>query len=662
MIYTPTKIFKLYHGWQEYMGESWNRGTDNLDYIYNNDNSKSQSTDDKEILVFNLAINIMNLAKAHAKDMDLSLLLSSPYCDSDSDKEKTFRLLINQLMLCEDHTQAFSKSLDKVFDFGQAVMKVTPARENDETLNSILKIENVEDPKDCFFDFSVRSPDFSTGRFCGFAQTIPYKKIIKTYPKLENAGVKEEVVVLDFWFKESYKCNYVKLTSGIYKREDLIDGARDTLDFSEKPKKGFSTRINYVRVAEGVDDFLEKEKKLNYQLLPLVFDSGNTIWTGDKYESFPLGYYLRDPQTLLNYTVSCMADYLKSSTMDKLILNPQHVSNQTGKDSAKNFSVKGGAFVFNGNIAEIQHIPSQQMPVYISNLFVELQKSMQTLAGAYFNENSSELKSISGVALDKIYSRQNLQQNNTIIAHIQAINQVGRVLQTMIPVYYTENRIIMIKNDDGDLQKIEINKPVSQSGGLTIIDNNIKDLSSKYDYQIQVAPSLDIQNKNTQTELAIIYKMHPPAIAATIDIYAKSLDIASSDLLAKRLGATVDEDLIEYGKGTLTRTELEKRMDEKQQKQQQQQSLNSPQAKLLEAKAQSEQSKAQSSQSKAKTDSFNAETARYKEMTAAHTSELKLASDNIKARDDTQTSAHQQQLEYIKTMIQHLNAMLESKA
>lgn len=659
MIYTPKKIFELYEEWKNYMHDSWERGHDNLKSVYINDTYKDSKIDEKEVIVFNIVVNLLKKAQAYAKDIDLSLLLSSPYCD-DTTQERTFRLLINQLMLTEEHTQAFSAALDKVYDFGQAVMMVKPVREDNKTLNSILKIDNVEDPTTCFFDKKVQSKNFNSGRFCGQIQKISSKNLSKRYPKIKNKLDGDcDVNVIDFWYKSQYKCDYIKLNSGIWKRVDLIM-SNDMVDQLEKPRKGTATCINYLRVAEGVEDFLEKEKSLPYHCFPLVLDTGNMIWTGEQYESFPLGYYLKDPQILLNYIASCMADFLKSSTVDKLIVGPEHVRNQKGKDTAKNFVFKGGVSIFDGDLAKINHIPAQQMPPYIAQLFVEVQKSIQTLAGAYFDENSSELKSISGVALDKIYSNQNLQQNNTLSGHIHAINHVGRVLQQMIPAYYIENRIIMVKNDGGDFEKIEINTRERQTNGLIVITNNIKDLSNKYEYQIKVAPSLDVQNKNTKTELLSIYQVYPNAIPATIDIYAKSLDIASSDLLAKRLGATVNPDLIEYGKGNITRTAFDKKMQESKQEQKQE-AMNSPEAKFMEAKTQSEQSKAQSDQSKAQTDSFNAQTARIKETTAAHTAELQLTSDNIKSQNENQIALSQQKLEYIKTELQHMNAMLENK-
>jgi hypothetical protein len=234
----------------------------------------------------------------------------------------------------------------------------------------------------------------------------------------------------------------------------------------------------------------------------------------------------------------------------------------------------------------------------------------------------------------------------------------------MIPVYYRENRVMQLKGSDGATQRIEINKEVEQPNGMKVIENNIKDLSFNYEYSITASPSQMMQNKNTQTELTALYQLFPQAIPATIDIYAKSLDIKTNDLISRRLGASIPQNLLDYSNGKITidqYRELQKQQQAQQMQQQQQQMMSNPEIQYTQAKTQKEMADAQTAR-------YNAETARIKEQNAANNNMNKNANEAVKTHITNKNTMQQQaidskgqEIDAMKSVLSHQNAVLENK-
>jgi hypothetical protein len=647
--YTSAKIFKLYEGWKSYMEESWDRGEQNIDFIErSNQQFNYNGSSDREQLIFNLSKNALRIAQARGKDIDLSLTLKNPSCSEDNKDKKISSKIVHRIMLNHKNSRAFGYALDKVYAFGQAVLHIKPVRENEQTLNECLEIENIRDVTQTFFDYKCQSLFKHDGNFCGRIFLMDRKHLEEIYPNFEFSKIGDDCKVADFWYKSFKKEQFVKLNNGVWKRKDLVDPVRDMVDLSEKEIDGWVTKINYVRVAQGVQKFLENKKNLPFEFLPMCIDPGGFLQDG-KYSN-PLGYDFRGTQLALNYVGSACIDIAKRATADKWLFGPQHVESDVARNSAININATEGGMIFDDDIAGIRREVGQQIPPSLVALFETLKKTLNELTGSYFDQGSADLKAVSGIALDKMYDRADLKQNNEIEAHLQCVNVVGQIMKSMIPYYYRQNRIIDTCTIDGKEEVIEINKPVTMPNGAVVLDNNIKEICKRYNFQIDASPSDSMQKKNTQTLMNLLYQYAPEAKPLTMDLYAESMDIPISDELAKRISVNIPEELVQYGKGIITYQQYQQISSKKQQKQmqmQQQMMMNSPEAKYKNAQASSAISKAQ-------TDSFEAQTARIKELNTALTDHEKNEIESEKIAFNNENEKGYLDLEYDKALISQL--------
>ena len=663
MKYSTEKIFELQDDWRKYMSSSWQRGHDNLKFIEKSEQYTEQvSSSNKEQLVFNISHKILKTAQANGKDIDLTLNVFS-HGDDDQEEKKAYKCLINKIMLYGESRRQISCSLDKVYSFGQSVFHIKNMREDCNTLNQTLRIECIEDPTTAFFDRYALSPTYYDGSYCGRSYCLKGSSLKKEYKKLSRLlNDKEEYEVIDFWFKEKKSTNFIPVITGEYIREEIFmryEGKekRYVRDQKKEIERGSYEYVRYVRVLKTYDRPLEDRRYYDLECLPMAMDYGGFVWTGKKCrESFPLGWYLRDAQTLLNYSGSVLADILKSTNADRFFLAPEHVQSQEALNSAAEINEREGALLFTGDTSKINRQVSQQLPSGLMQYFAELPRLVEGLAGSYIDGTNDQVKAMSGVALDKLFKRVDLVQNPYIVGHLNTLNVLGHIIQKMIPTFFWQNRQLFIEEEDGVSTTIEINKPIEDNEGNVVdIENDVNKLNRLYGYSIKGAAAPRLQKQNLQTELQSLYQIYPNAVPSTIDLYVKSLDVPCADIVARRLSVNIPRELIKYGNGEMTYGQYSQIMQQQASKQ-----PPNPEAQYLQAKAHGEMAKAQADQSRAQTEAYKAQTERVKSMESAKNEHIKNVSGAVKVELEHEQAKAEQDLQMAKAHLQQMDDIIET--
>ena len=646
MKYTPDAITKLIASWEEYMASSWDRGTNNLKSLYacssenNTPQYKSTMTDS---LSLNFKHKIIRTAQAQSRNISLALKVSALDKKTSVQEDlKAFQEIMEQIILTVENKDSFAQALDKVYDYGQAALHVKPMLVDSRTLNKVLTVENIRDLKSVFFDGRAERADFSDGQFCGRRYNINGAFLKKSYPrKLKGLNNGSEYEVIDFWYRSLQPFEFIKLENGSYKRSDLITSSDEVI--MNDTVKSTLPCVYYQRVIKGFTQVLESNTYNNNLFhFPIVFNSGGTFWMDDQYESFPLGYQLEDTQKFLNYTASAILHISKQMEADKYFFTAEQVKNK-GKNTMKELHQRGGAFLLDGSLKDgalnFRREQSQQLPPAFLELFQGLQTVIQSLAGSYFDNNSSEIKAYSGVALDKLFNRVDLLQNIAIYKHLLALNQVGMVIKELLPTYYFQEREV------GDYT---INQKTTNPQNITTVSNNIMDFTRHFDYKVDVGVSDAMRDQNMQTQLNELYQIFPQAIPQTIDLYINSLDIKDKEVLKRRLAVNIPPPLIRYGDGDSTLQEYQQEMQQLQAPAQQQQMAQAQQMQAeqqvqqeyLQAKTQAEQLKAQIAQ-------FEAETER-----------MKVQSENLNKHIDSVAKAAQVSVNHQNNVAKNTTAIV----
>lgn len=654
--YTSKQIFDLQAKWDARMQESYERGDDSAKFVIEGEQNLGYDTSaaTREQFVFNLSKKFLRIAHANACNIDLSMSLVANQTVPMEEK-RTFSNIVNQIMFSGESIRQAKEAIKKVYNYGYAVFHVKAVRESQNTLNKVLQIESVENVKSCFFDLKSRHKSFNDGNFCGRCENVSDKALLKYYgDKLEGVPLKKVNKIADFWYRKTEKKTFVKLTTGVYKLKEDLDPLKDI-----PTKETIQERVKYIahkKVLEGYEVVLEENKHMPVDVLPMTIDYGSIEWVDPEkgYQSFPFCHDFKDSQLLFNYAASTAADIMKQMTGDKWLFSNDHIQSEKALKSAKEINEREGGLIFDGDIATIRRERGQEIPASLVQMLQESRAILQEIAGSYMESGSSQIKAVSGVSLDKLFERVDLVQNNVIVGHLDTINIVGNIVKNYIPVYYHENRQILIDCMDGQERVEEINKPAVHPNGMAYVENDIKDIAKNYRFKINAAPSKKLQSQNIKIELEEMYKINPKYMDMTIDIYAQNLDVPNADVLSRRFSTTIPPELIDFGSGDITKEQYNQIAQEKQQKAQQQQMLmmqNAPDSVLKKAKAQEAISSAQ-------TKAFSAETDRLAEHAKAMNSHIdsvaKAANVNFKNKNEEAYI----ELEKAKSLISHIQSTI----
>lgn len=668
-------VEQQYQSWDSAYSENNDRGKTCILFALAGDqwDSKVESNrekDDKESLTFNHCLKHLKRTKAQGREIEFSLDLSpTTQCYQDNVEEtNTFRLLLNSIILNTQMLDKFALALDKCVEYGYSFLEVNFCRENDQTLNYIPTVLEHQDPSVAFWDKNATHPTKIDGRFCGIRKKASKEETLSLLKKIglldkekePNYVLGKDNVIIDYWYRDYIEKNFIRLKTGVFKREDLL--TRDDLqniatkddvanaDDKTLVKKGEVCCIYYTRFCNNKQ--IIKPKLFPTDDLPLVKHPALTVWAPEFGEmTFPLIYHWMGAQKLHNYINSQIATMAKRMTGDKYFFGPEHIETQSQIEQAREINKRDGGFVLGGNVQTIRREMPSEIPLSIINVAQSSKEEIDEMSGVLTDSQTTDQTVLSGVALDKITHNMGIVNTDVMASHELFVKTIGRLVRQMIPRICSEERTLIVKRKDGSGEAIVINQDL----GTGTIQNNIKDINDNFDYEIIAGPSSSMQKENTVRYLNQYYAINPNAAMLTGDIYMRNIDSPDSPELERRLGADIDPTLVKYSQGGISYEEYMQQKQKAQQAQQQQQA----QMMMANPQFQSMMKMAIAEENKSKTQQFDAETKRITALSKNQNEQQKLFIEMLELLSKDKNDAHQQAIDQIRTKLEFNKQMLD---
>lgn len=581
--------------WGAAFDESIERSQKDIDFVlslkqWSDRNKKDREGDSKKCLQFSVVSNVLAMATARAKTLQLKLHVNSINNDISSEESQIMNLILNDLVLDESHKNAFANNVESSYTAGYSVYFADIVIDKKKSLSKKVKVINLDnDNIYVYFDPKAPSKTFHDGDFAGMRYKVKASTISQKYPKKQLSSNDEWVDIYDHFYRRNERTRYVKLVTGEYVNEALA--AEDMYAKPLQDKFDYAPVIYHTRYMQsGLEGILlEPAQKYPCSDLPFSYNFGLTYRHKGKVQAMPLIHPLRDAQMLLNYVGSQIAEQVTDTSADKLITTKDFINSKDDqmKENATNFNKKSGVMAFNHlnyNIERGQTVNPTLIETY--QLF---QGVIMQLAGSMLESDASELVSLSGVAVDKMREPQDLLQNNMIKASVTSFNTIAQIVQEMIPRIYTEQRTLYLQSDDGETEIVTINQPLITDKSK--LKYNIRDLTSDYHFKITGDISTRLKQQNTVKQLGDAYQLDPGAAAATMDIYMECLDTPYADELKRAIQANMTPQFLDYRSGKMTLEEYQSFMQQQQSSQ-----PPPPQVAIAQGKLQVENGKLQNQQ------------------------------------------------------------------
>ena len=579
-MYQPKDIDGFCSAWETFYEENNARGEECIHYVYGDQWPWSVKYDrdlrGEESFSFNLAHNYLLHFKGEASSLELSLKINTDNADPKLLKEG--RHVLKRLILYNDHMAAFKKVLNQVYEYGYGVLQITTKQSAPNAPSEEPFLRVIEDPRKAFFDISCTDDSKTEGRYCGLKYDMPYSEI---FPNKKDC-LKDKCEVVDFWYRDSTEETWYFVDGKWTKIKD---------DKATFKKKVPSKRVKFMRLVDGKIhqgpiDYYTQDK------LPLVYWKGiegklceGTIKNSKlKPKTIPFVYNLRGIQNYINYSGSAIVSRLKKLGGKKVIVSSPMIE---GKENFwSDFMKRSGVLQVNENdVGGFQQpfvIPEDQVDGSLINAFQMGLSVMEKLAGINAAQQGRQEQIATNAGLHRQIMQGNILQKLILSNHLQAINEVGKILKQMIPEVIFEQRSIgqgLIVNS-----KTERYTPSNPE-----IINDIKTLFSELDFSIEYGTSSEAEKAANLMALKEFIATNPGMSPYFGDEFAANLNTTNSDKLKRRMEALMPPGIQEVGEGIISVEEYRQMQEQKAQEQQKQPSLEQQQLELQKQKVEGEQ-------------------------------------------------------------------------
>ena len=211
----------------------------------------------------------------------------------------------------------------------------------------------------------------------------------------------------------------------------------------------------------------------------------------------------KDPQRLKNMQLSKLGEYAAYSAIEKPIFTPEQIAGHQqmwADDNIKNYPylLVNQLTDPNGNPAAIgpqSYTKAPDIPPAMAALLQVTEQDMQDVLG---NQQAGEQMqpNLSGKAVELIQNRLDMQTFIYVSNMAKAIKRSGEVWLSMAKdIFVEEGRKMKGVGPQGEVEQIELMRPMAQEDGSTTLENDLSD--ADFDVAVDVGPSSSSKKQAT---------------------------------------------------------------------------------------------------------------------------------------------------------------------
>lgn len=257
---------------------------------------------------------------------------------------------------------------------------------------------------------------------------------------------------------------------------------------------------------------LERPKKTNFPILPIIFFDGNSHILANKQMTRPYHYQAMDAQKMKNIVAITMMNAIENMPQTRLMMAKETIPEEPAyQETLKNPQRPAAAIIYNsmGETNDNRPLPPP-MPLNFQSfggelvqLYNDIDRTIQIILGNFDQQIGIQNKELSGVAIQEGATQSNNAAMPYINNYMDGMNQIARGIVQMIPKLVRTARTMPIIDKNGLHQAILVNDPDNE---LTKLDYN----SSDIDVVVKSSVNFEIQKDRTFNNLATLMQLPDP--------------------------------------------------------------------------------------------------------------------------------------------------------
>lgn len=534
---------------------------------------------------------------------------------SDPEMADVYSAIIRHIEGQSNGHRIYAKTGEQAAIGGQGWWRVKADYCDDQGFDQELLLERIPNPLAVVCDPGAREPTRIDMKWGFVTELVPKADFLAEYPNINAADFDDAdemkgwvegdfVRVAEYWRKKKVGTKRIYALKSADGQQIVADEetARKSLVEAgmvlDKLDAEAFAQVGLTIAAERTTDVFEVESIMlcgagelgDWQswpgkYIPLVRVVGEEIEAGDTVFRHGIVHHAKAPQVGYNYARNAMMERHGQSTKAPWIATAKQIQNYKGMWETAN-TKSHAVLIYDPDPAAggpPQRTPPPQLDAAAYQESMIASEDMKATTGIYDSALGAQSNETSGVAI----SRRDAQSDVATFAYIDnledAIETTGRMLIDLIPHYYSEERVIRILGEDGEVEKFaEINKIMPDGAKWNDITRG------KYDVVVNTGPAYATRRQEAADNLMKLAQNEQVAALGS-DIIVRALDIPMGDKLADRLKRALPPGLDD---------EVDQERAEQQQGQEPQ---PSPEQMAMQADMQMQQAKMQAEQQAAQT-------------------------------------------------------------
>jgi hypothetical protein len=446
------------------------------------------------------------------------------FVSKDGSKDDKLADTCDKLYRADEQDSGAEEAYDNAFEeavgggFGAWRLKTTYVNEEDnEDERQRIAIEPIFDAdSSVFFDLNSKRQDKADAKRCFVLTAMSRNAYIDMYKDDPASWDKEihqyefdwatpDVVYVAEYYRVEDKTETVRIFQTIAGEEERYtqdDFARDeeletkliAIGSREIRQKRVKRKAVYAYIMSG-SRVLEDLGKIPGRCIPVVPVYGKR-WFIDNVERC-MGHVrlAKDAQRLKNMQLSKLGEISAYSVVEKPIMTPEQVAGHQmmwSQDNLRNFPylLINPVTDANGQVSPLgplDYTRSAQIPPALAGLIQVTESDMQEILGNQQNGDKI-VSNISGKAVEMIQQRLDMQTFIYMSNMAKAVRRCGEVWLSMAKdVYVEEGRKMKGIGVSGELETIQLSKPMLTAEGEMVVENDLSE--AQFDVAVDVGPS-----------------------------------------------------------------------------------------------------------------------------------------------------------------------------
>jgi len=537
----------------------------------------------KVCLTFNTMADVVNKIIAEQRKMRPALMVRS-INGIASDEDIQLRTdLLRSISYHSDNDIVYQTAFASAMQFGYGAFSVYTDYESSNSFRRVIKYDLIEDPTTIFFDPSAKMPHKGDGNYCGRLIMMSMDEFTSTYPHIPNPvsyqqpqilntrlfKMKDIVVICEFYQKEWYPKTIHELDDGrvvdddAWKEEErdynamerrIADAVKndedpsstDVIMLRDKPQIVMSRQAQDYRIMHYrlLRDRIIEASEWESKELPIVFVPGRSNYIDGKQYTKSFICDARDIQKFVNYLVSDIATEVKNRRREQWIGTADNI---VGQELVwRNPEVSQGMLIAKPDPktgAMPNRFPASELPQSILGALNYSVDGINKVLGFYDANLGKQGNETSGVAIENRATQGNLSAFVFFDNMNQAIAQGGKVVLSLMPAIYGDERSVILSNAAGESRPAMLNKRKPDGS----VENPI--LNGDYDVEISAAPSFAVQKAQALEMFVKLAQTNPSIFPLVADLIAKNLDIEDQHRVIKRFEKLVPPAILAEERG-----------------------------------------------------------------------------------------------------------------